>query len=86
MTERYSTELDAVLERPHEVGVGQLDDVKVVGFLHVLDPPVGLVLRVDHQRPTTRVTVRTTSAVITVNYQQHKHTQCKSTKNKKTIL
>ena len=49
------SELDAVLEGPHKVGVGELDHVQVVGLLHVLDPLVCLTLGVNHQRPPTGV-------------------------------
>ena len=44
-------ELEAVLQGAHIVGVGELDDLQLVDLLHVLDPLVGLALRVDHQRP-----------------------------------
>jgi len=49
------SKLDAVLEGPHEVRVGELDHVQVVGLLHVLDPLVRLTLGVNHQRPPTGV-------------------------------
>ena len=40
--------LDAVLESADKVAVGELDDVEVARLLHVLDPLVGLALRVNH--------------------------------------
>ena len=58
-----STELDAVFQRPDEVRVGHLDDVKVVGFLHVLDPLVRLTLWINHQRPATSIAVQTPNKV-----------------------
>ena len=50
-----SSKLDAVLQGADKVRVRELDDVEVVGLLHVLDPLIGLTLRVNHQRPATRV-------------------------------
>lgn len=64
LQQHRSTELDAVFQRPDQVRVGQLDDVQVVGFLHVLDPLVRLILRVDHQRPTTSVAAQTKPTTI----------------------
>lgn len=48
-------ELDAVLQGPDVVGVVELNELKAVGFLHVLDPLIGLALRVYHQRPPSRI-------------------------------
>jgi hypothetical protein len=44
--------LAAVLNNLKELGIGKLSDLKVVLFLHVLDPLVALRLRVDEQRPS----------------------------------
>lgn len=48
-------ELDAVLQRPDVVRVAELNELEAVGFLHVLDPLIGLALRVYHQGPPSRV-------------------------------
>lgn len=48
-------ELDAVLQGPDVVRVAELNELEAVGFLHVLDPLVGLALRVYHQGPPSRV-------------------------------
>ncbi len=48
--------LQGSLYGPYEVRHGLLDDFEgdVSTALHVLDPSVGLALRVDHERPTVR--------------------------------
>lgn len=48
-------ELDAVLQGPDVVGVIELNQLKAVALLQVLDPLIGLALRVDHQRPPSRI-------------------------------
>ena len=48
-------ELNAVLQSAHKVCVGRLDHVQIVHFLHVLDPLVGLTLRVNHQGPAAGI-------------------------------
>lgn len=48
-------ELDAVLQGPDVVRVAELNELEAVGFLHVLDPFVGLALGVYHQGPPSRV-------------------------------
>ena len=55
LQEDRGAELDAVLQRAHKVRVCEFDDVEVFGLLHVLDPLVGLSLRVDHQWPAASV-------------------------------
>ena len=42
------TYLNTVLEGAEIVGVRELDDLQLVGSLHVFDPLVGLTLGVDH--------------------------------------
>jgi len=47
--------LDRVLQIAHHVPVRQLNARQLVLLLRVLDPAVGLALRIDHQRPPLRV-------------------------------
>mmetsp|Transcript_66224 Transcript_66224/g.110616 ORF Transcript_66224/g.110616 Transcript_66224/m.110616 type:complete len:433 (-) Transcript_66224:1802-3100(-) len=42
---------DAVLERPEDIGVVQFDDLQALVAIHVLDPLIGLALRIDHEAP-----------------------------------
>ena len=51
----WCSKLYAVLECSYKVRISEFDDVKIVSFLHVLDPLVSLSLRVDHERPATSV-------------------------------
>ena len=53
--QNWGSKLDAVFEGADKVRVSELDNVEVVGFLHVLDPLVGLALGVDHQWPPTGI-------------------------------
>mmetsp|Transcript_36696 Transcript_36696/g.116794 ORF Transcript_36696/g.116794 Transcript_36696/m.116794 type:complete len:681 (+) Transcript_36696:3332-5374(+) len=43
-----------MLKRAQHVRLRQLDEPQLVGLLQILHPPVGLPLRVDHQRPSPR--------------------------------
>ena len=47
--------LQAVFQRPHIVGVRELDNLQFIDLLHVFDPLVGLTLRVNHQWPAVGV-------------------------------
>ena len=47
--------LDTILQRTGVVGIRELDDLQLVGLLQVLDPLVGLALRVDHQGPAVGI-------------------------------
>lgn len=53
-----SSKLNAVLQGAHKVRIRQLDDMEVVSFLQVLDPLIGLSLWINHQRPSSCITVR----------------------------
>lgn len=46
-------ELHSILQVLGEVFVCQLENIRVVGLLHVLHPSVSLTLRVDHEREST---------------------------------
>lgn len=52
------TKLDAVLQGPDVVSVTEFNQLQTVRLLHVLDPFIGLTLRVYHQRPPSRVPER----------------------------
>lgn len=55
LEQHWLAELDGVFEGPEEVGIGELDDVDAATDLHLLDPFVGLALRVDAERPSSRL-------------------------------
>ena len=46
---------DTVLQGADIIGVREFDNWKFVLFLHVLNPLVGLTLRINHQWPSSRV-------------------------------
>lgn len=52
------TKLDAVLQGPDVVRVTEFNQLQTVSLFHVLDPFIGLTLRVYHQRPPSRVPER----------------------------
>ena len=54
----WCSKLNAVLKSTYKVRVSKLDDMKVVSFLHVLHPLIGLPLRINHQWPATSITER----------------------------
>ena len=47
-------EANGCIANIEELRIGQLDDLKIVLFLHVFDPPIALALWIDDQRPTLR--------------------------------
>ena len=51
----WCAKLDAVFKRADEIRVCEFYDMKVLRFLHVFDPLVGLSLGVYHQRPATSI-------------------------------
>jgi hypothetical protein len=51
LQEHRVAKLDGILDLPREVGHLQVQDLEAILHLHVLDPLVGLALRVDHERP-----------------------------------
>ena len=54
LAERRVAELQGVLERARKIGIGELKRHETRGLAHVLDPLVGLHLRIDHERPAAR--------------------------------
>ena len=50
-----SSELETVFQGSHVIGVREFDHMQVVDLFHVLDPLVGLTLRVNHQWPSLSV-------------------------------
>lgn len=47
--------LNAVFQSAAVVGVREFNDLQLVGFLHVLDPLVGLTLGVNHEGPAVGI-------------------------------
>lgn len=58
------SKLHGVLQDPPQVGLTHAANAEVVRLLHVLDPAVGLALRVDHQRPTSGRTVEKNGTIL----------------------
>eukprot|EP00955_Chlamydomonas_euryale_P013382 144301-Chlamydomonas_euryale.AAC.3 len=55
LQQHRTAESHAVLQRPQHVLLRELDHVEALFALHVLDPLVGLHLRVNHERPAPRL-------------------------------
>lgn len=47
--------LNRILQHPRIIGLGETYDAEPIGLFHVLDPLIGLTLRINHQRPASSV-------------------------------
>lgn len=55
LDQKRLTKLDRILQNTQEILMSLFDSLYVIALFHALDPFVGLVLRIDHERPSIGV-------------------------------